>query len=255
MKKTFIRTANYNRMVAGVDALVSRDPSLPGLGLIYGKWGYGKSTAVEYYYSISDVFYIVIERLWRPRRMLEEICDILNLGDSEYRLDRLSDQVSEGLKKWGKPLFIDEADYLLKNSMMLDVIRDIHEKTRVPIILIGMEKLYRNLQKHGQFFSRILPASIVEFYPVKPPEIILITREWTGLELDMDAAELFCHYVEGDYRYIVGYLLSFEQACKANKMDKINIKMVESVVNRYTQKMKRIPQKNNTPKITITGRP
>jgi len=118
---------------------------------------------------------------------------------------------------------------------MLDVIRDIHEKTKVPIILIGMERLYRNLQKHGQFFSRILPAATIEFQPVTPPEITMIVKEWTGLSMDMDTAELFCQYVEGDYRYIVGYLLSFEQACKVNDTKEINMKMIESVINRQTK--------------------
>ena len=254
MNKSFIRTDNYYRVEKAVESLNNRDPSLPGLGLIFGKWGYGKSSAVEHFYSVADVFYIVIERLWRPRRMLEEICDVLNLGDSEYRLDRLSDQVCEGLRRWRKPLFIDEADYLLKNSVMLDVVRDIHEKTKVPILLIGMERLYRNLQKHGQFFSRILPAAIVEFQPVTPPEIALITSEWTGLSIDMEAAHLFCQYVEGDYRYIVGYLLSFEQACRVNKTDQITTKMVEAVVNRMAGKTKKLPAQKDIKSITFKGK-
>ncbi len=254
MNKSFIRTDNYYRMEKAVESLINRDPSLPGLGLIIGKPGYGKSSNVEHYYSVADIFYIVTESLWGPRRILEEACDVLNLGDSEYRLDRLSDQVCEGLKRWRKPLFIDEADYLLKNGIMLDVVRDIHEKTKVPIILIGMEKLYRNLQKHDQFFSRILPAAIVEFQPVTPHEIVLITSEWTGLSIDMEAAHSFCQYVEGDYRYIVGYLLSFEQACKANKTDKITIKMVESVVNRMAGKTKKLPGLKDTKTITFKGK-
>lgn len=240
MNKTFIRTNNYNRMTAAVEALENRDPSLPGLGLVYGRWGYGKSEAVEYFYGESDIFYIVIKRLWRPRRMLEEICDVLNLGAPEYRLDRLADQVAAGLKRWGKPMFIDEADYLFKNGIMLDVVRDLHDSTRVPIILIGMESMCDKLRKYGQFFSRILPAAIVEFQPVGPPEIILITKEWTGLSIDMPTTELLCHYVQGDFRYIVGYLLSFEEACKTNQTDTITANMVEAVVKKIEKKTKRL---------------
>jgi len=254
MNKKFIHTNNYYELEHAVSALVNRDPSLPGLGLIYGKWGYGKSAAVEHYYSVSEVFYIVMQRLWRPRRMLEEICDVMNIGDSEYRLDRLSDQVCEGLKRWGKPLFVDEADYCLRNSIMLDVVRDIHEKTRIPIILVGMEKLYRNLQKYGQLFSRILPAGIVEFQPVTPHEIIMITSEWTGLTLEPEAAELFCQYVEGDYRYIVGFLISFEEACKANNTTNIGIKMVDAVLKRFSNKIKKPVGHKDFKKFKIVGK-
>jgi len=234
MNKVFFRTNNYNRMVAAVTALVKRDPSLPGLGLIYGKWGFGKSEAVDYYYSVEDIFYIAVERLWRPRRLLEEMCEVMNLGDPVYRLDRLSDQVCDGLRRWNKPLFIDEGDYLLKNGVMLDVIRDIHEKTRVPIIMIGMESALKKLHRHGQFLSRILPAGIVEFMPVTPPEIRLIINKWTGLTMEINAAELFCQYTDGDFRYIVGYLLSMEESCNTMNTKTIDAKMVESVVNRMS---------------------
>ncbi|MDD2318413.1 MAG: AAA family ATPase [Desulfobacterales bacterium] len=252
MNKRFFVTENYRKLEVAVDALVNRDPSLPGLGLVFGKWGYGKSTAVEYYYSVSDVFYISVQRLWRPRRLLEEICELLNLGDPEYRLDRLSDQVCAGLQRWNKPLFIDEADYLLKNGTMLDVLRDIHDKSRVPVILIGMEKLYRSLQRYGQFFSRILPAGIVEFQPVTASETTRIIKEWTGLSIDFEAVELFCQHCEGDYRYIVGYLLSLENACKTNGVSHADVKIVDAVIGRGRPKR---AVKNDRNKMKIAGKP
>lgn len=232
MDKVFIPTNNYNRMVQAVGALSGRDPSLPGLGLVYGKYGYGKSEAVTHFFGTSDVQYIRVERLWRPRRLLEEIVDVYNLGEPEYRLDRLSDQVSEGMKRWKHPLFIDDADYLFKEGIMLDVVRDIHEKSRVPIILIGMERSLKKLSGYGHIFSRVLPAGIVEFQPVTPPELVLIVKRWTGLSMGMDTAELFCHYTEGDFRFIVGYLLSIEDACRINSETEITVRLIESVVNR-----------------------
>jgi hypothetical protein len=236
----FFKTINCMNAERSISALINRDRSLPGLGLWYGRWGLGKSSVANWIYSTLPVFYIIMERLWRPRRLLEEFCDILSLGSPQYRLDRLSDQVAEGLRKWDQPVIIDEADYLMKNSIMLDVLRDLHDKTGTPFILIGMEKLHSDLQRFGQFFSRILPASIVEFQPVMPMEISLITKEWTGLMIDDDAAELFCQLVEGDFRYIVGYLLSFEKACKdVNKTDVIDLNLVKSVFRNQAKKIKK----------------
>lgn len=255
MNKSFIRTNNYNRVVAAVDALVNRDPSLPGLGLIYGCWGYGKTEVVEQFYGISDTFYIRTLETWRPRRLMEEMCEIMKLGAPVYRLDRLCDQVITGFRRWRKPLFIDEADYLFSNGgIMLNIIRDIHDMTKVPIILIGMEAMYDRLQKYGQFFSRILPRAIVEFQPATPPEIILITKEWTGLSIGHDGAELLCRYVRGDFRYVVGYLLSLEEICRTNGTTQISPKMVEAVVNRaekLTKKLYAADHKN----IRIQGKP
>lgn len=256
MEVKFFKTRNCMNAEKSIAALINRDSSLPGLGLWYGRWGLGKSSVANWIYSMLPVFYIVVERLWRPRRLLEEFCDILNLGSPQYRLDRLSDQVAEGLRKWNQPFLIDEADYLLKNSVMLDVLRDLHDKTGNPFILIGMEKLHSDLQRFGQFFSRILPASIVEFQPVGPNEVAVITKEWTGLTIDHEAADLFCQLVEGDFRYIVGYLLSFEKACKeVNQTDIIDIPLVKSVFRNQAQKIKkRVTSGSAASKLITSGR-
>lgn len=254
MNHKFVYTNNYYACEYALDIAAKRDENQPCIIPFVGKWGTGKTTVLNRLYVDKDIFYITMQRIWRPRRMLEEICEVMNIGDSEYRLDRLHDQVCEGLKRWQKPLFIDEADYLLKNSVMLDIIRDIHDKTKTPIVLIGMEKLYRNLQKYGQFFSRILPAAVVEFQPVTPHEIIMITFEWTGLKLDPEAAELFCGYTEGDFRYIVGFLLSFEEACKANNTTEITVKMVESVFKRFSSKLRKPVGHKDFKKLKIVGK-
>ena len=241
MNKSFIRTDNYNRVAAAVDALANREKSLPGLGLVYGKWGYGKTAVVEALYTHTETFYLRALETWNPRRLLEEIGVVARIGEPTYRLDKIFDQVIKGLRKWGKPVVIDEADYLFNSgSRMLNIVRDIHDMTGVPIILVGMESIYNKLQKHGQFFSRILPSAIVEFQPVSPHEIVMITKLWTGLTIDHNAADLLCRYVEGDFRYVVGYLLSLEEACKANAMTHITAKMVETVVNRAENMTKRL---------------
>jgi|GEM_PF-1309796 hypothetical protein len=255
MNKTFIRTNNYNRVVAAVDALVNRDPSLPGLGLIYGCWGYGKTEVVEQFYGISDTFYLRVLETWRPRRLLEEMCEVMKLGTPVYRLDRLCDQVIQGCRRWRKPIFIDEADYLFwEGGKMLNIIRDIHDMTKVPIILIGMEAIYGRLEKYGQFFSRILPAAIVEFQAVTPPEIILIAKEWTGLSIGMEAAELLCRYVSGDFRYVVGYLLTLEEACRTNGTTQIAPKMIEAVVSKAERITKRLYGEVDPRQVRVLGK-
>lgn len=51
MDKKFFPTNNYYEMTKAVKALVSREPSLPGMGLVYGRWGLGKSEAIDYFYG------------------------------------------------------------------------------------------------------------------------------------------------------------------------------------------------------------
>jgi DNA transposition AAA+ family ATPase len=235
MRKAFFPTNNYHAMIKAVEELKNRDPSLPGLGLIYGRWGLGKSETIQHYYGESNVNYVMAEALWSVRDLLKGICDELNI-QPEYRTVDRFDQVCRGLKRRAEPLFIDEADYLFKKSIMLDTIKDMHEKTRVPIILVGMEEICGKLQKYGQFWSRILPAGIVEFKPLAAPEMILIAKEWTGLDVGHEAAETVCRYTEGDFRYVVGYLLELEKACVVNRTKEISLPMVEALLKKLSKK-------------------
>jgi len=255
MNKSFIRTDNYNRVAAAVEALVNRSPSLPGLGLIYGTAGYGKTAVVDHYYGAGETIYIRCMETWRPRRLMEEMLQVMKAGQPLYRLDKLCDQVITGFKRWRKPLFIDEADYLFRQGgAMLDIVRDIHDMTQVPIILIGMEAIHGKLQKYGQFFSRILPSAIVEFQPLTVPEITMITKSWTGLIIGPEAAALLGRFAEFDFRYIVGYLLTLEEACKVNAVTTISPKMIESAVGKAEKVTRRMYGITDAKDIRITGK-
>jgi len=235
MNKKFFPTNNYYALGAAVDALKNREPSLPGLGLVYGKWGLGKSDAIDEYYRVSNAYCVRAERLMSARDLLEAICEEYIISP-EYRTMARYRQVCSVLKERGEPLFIDEADYLFKQTISLDMIRDMHDRARVPIILVGMEEAYDRLAKHGQFWSRILPAGIVNFQPLMPPEITLVTKEWTGLDIPPECAERVCQHTMGDWRLVVGHLVEYERACRVNQTQVVAIAMVEAVIRQLTKR-------------------
>lgn len=255
MEKRFFLTNNYYAVVRSVDALKNRDPSLPGMGLVYGRWGLGKTETIDYFYGESNIYYVRALRAWSPRDLLKGICDEYKVHAEHRTVDRF-EQICKEVSRRGEPLFIDEADYLFKNSMALDLLRDIHDVTRVPVIIVGMEEMCGKLQKFGQLWSRILPAGIVEFQPLSPPEMILITKKWCKIEMLPEAAELLCRYTEGDFRYIVGYLLELEKACAVNKVEKISMPMTESLVKKMSKKKDISSQfdRNNIKRLRVTGR-
>lgn len=255
MKKSFFPTNNYHNMIRAVEALKTRDASLPGLGLVYGRWGLGKSEAIDHYYGESNIYYVRALRTWGIRDLLRDgICEELKLHP-EWRTVDCFKQVCKELRRRGEPLFIDEADYLFKSSAMLDVMRDLHDITRVPVILVGMEDICGRLQKFGQFWSRILPAGIVEFKPLSPPEMIVIAREWCELDLSPEGAEILCRFTEGDFRFIVGYLLELERACEVNKIKSISEQMANALLAKLSKK-KELAERfsTNIKKLRVTGR-
>ena len=49
--------------------------------------------------------------------------------------------IVEKLTLSGHPLFVDESDYLTENRKMLETLRDIHDVSQVPVIMIGMNEI------------------------------------------------------------------------------------------------------------------
>ena len=67
----------------------------------------------------------------------------------------MMNQINEGLAISGRTLIIDEADYAVDRGMV-EIIRDIHDGSSMPVILIGMEKLPQKLKQWELVDGRIL---------------------------------------------------------------------------------------------------
>lgn len=235
LKKSFVLGPNYFALETMENTLRAEAPRGQGMGLVYSPPGRGKTEATEFRYGQSSIFYIRVRRVWGVRDLLEAICEELRI-EPEYRTVRRFDQVCRELRRRGEPLYVDEADYLLHNVALLDVLRDLHDIAKTPIVLIGMENICGKLQKYEQFWSRVLPAAIVEFKPLSPAEMALIAQDWAGLDLKPDAAEALCRHVEGDFRLWVGCLLELDRVCGTNKTNEVSLNLAETVIKRLSAK-------------------
>lgn len=236
MTKTFFRTNNVNRLVRSMDMLIKREPRTPGLGLVFGSAGRGKSEATDWYYTNYGSFYVRAVELYTPRWFLKELALAIEPRAAiKHSTKDLFDQVLGLLRRHRQPVFIDEADYLLKKGC-LEVVRDLHDLTDVPFVLIGMENLCSALLEKPQFWSRILGAAIVDWQPLTASEICLVFREWTGLSMVPGAAETLCQVREGDFRDLMSDFTELEQACKANKIAEVTGQMAQTLLARSARK-------------------
>lgn len=61
------------------------------------------------------------------------------LGDTpNYRTSELFDQIVRELIRKPRIIIVDEIDYLTQEKYTIEMLRDIHDRTHTPIILIGM---------------------------------------------------------------------------------------------------------------------
>ncbi|KQC11102.1 MAG: AAA family ATPase [Methanolinea sp. SDB] len=154
MKHEMAMTKNVKRFLAAVRELNDRSLGVEGMGLLWGLPGEGKSTTVSYATNTLDGVYLRALDSWTVTSMLADLIRELDLPKMHRRAPMVH-AVVESLLERPRPLFIDEADYLLRQAGMIDTLRDIYDLTGAPVVLIGMEDMARKVQKRGKFARRI----------------------------------------------------------------------------------------------------
>lgn len=133
---------NVGLFLQAVTTAQNRAAHLPGLAVFYGPSGYGKSTAAAFAGNKTRAYMVAAKSTWSPKAMLSSI--LLEMGiEAAATCYQMTDQIAEQLMKSGRPLIIDEADYIV-GKKMVEVVRDIYEASSASIILIGEEMLPKN---------------------------------------------------------------------------------------------------------------
>ena len=154
MNHEMAMTTNVRRFLAAVRELTDRPIGVEGMGLLWGQPGEGKSTTVAYATNTLDGIFLRANACWTVTSMLQAL--MVELGQPQGRFKApMVDASVRCLMEQPQPIFIDEADYLLRQADMLDVMRDIYDTTGSPVMLIGMETMARKVQTNGRFARRI----------------------------------------------------------------------------------------------------
>lgn len=175
MKKVTARTKN---ILAAYDAYQNIEEAaadgIPAMGMFSGPAGMGKTTAGAWLFTQADGILVRCLRADTLGTFLERLAQDLGLETRQRRADMITFVVHE-LAKTGKPLFIDEADYICDKDQVLETIRDLYDLANVPIILIGYDKLPRKIKRLPQLFSRI--SQHVEFKPADFDDIQIMASD------------------------------------------------------------------------------
>lgn len=229
MKDKIVLTDNMTHLVAGVEALVNKPERSDRIALIYGKWGHGKTTGVEWYFTHNPSFFQRSMAAWTrsPNMMLE---DLLKAYRVEAR-GRFKSDIRELIrvaKRHRLPLFIDEADRVVRKSILIETIRDLHDIARIPIILIGQENIINLLQRRdlGQVFSRI--TEIIEFQELNTRDIQNVSSELCNLECSSKVASYIHTVTIGDFRLLNALLTKAESLCAFNKTSEITLSIAKA---------------------------
>lgn len=147
-------TTNVAAFLELVERVTSRGSGLPGMACFYGPSGFGKTQAAIFAANEFRAYNVQMRSCYTRLHLCRVIAAEIGL-DQRGTVATLVDRIGQELALTQRPLFIDEADFLVK-SQMVEIIRDIHESSDAAVVLIGEELFPRKLEKWERVHGRML---------------------------------------------------------------------------------------------------
>jgi DNA transposition AAA+ family ATPase len=193
--------ANVSRCAAALKSAVERPAHLDGLIAFYGPAGWGKTKSASFCANRYRAYYVECKSSWTRKAFLANVLKEMGIVAAKT-IYQMTDQVAEQLVLSGRPLIVDEMDYMVQKNAV-DTVRDIYESSNAAILLIGEEHLERNLRRWERFHSRVLDWVPAE--PVNAADVAELTKLYAA---DVAYAETLCAALAKDCRG------SIRRACK-----------------------------------------
>lgn len=220
MRSKIIPVSNVARLAESGEALLSRANGMPGMGLVWGETGFGKSTAVAWLATRQHGVYVRALATTTPSSMCESICREIGIARRATNVGTI-EVIVEKLAETNRPLFIDEADYVVDQKKLVETLRDIHDLSSVPVILIGMASIRRAISGRQQLSGRI--SQWVEFQPSTLDDTRMLATQLAEVEVSDDLVQRLHESTRGSVRLAVVGLSRVEQYARSRGLSKIGL--------------------------------
>lgn len=213
MKNKLAITKSVGALQLAYEQLAGRDIGVPGMALVHGYTGAGKTTAITALVNTTRGVYVRAMRTWTPNTMLGRIVTELQ-GAPMGRNAAMVDYIVSQLQEQNRPLFVDEADYLVAHSDMIETLRDIHDLSEQPVVMVGMEGIERRLAMRPQLARRI--SHWVEFLRSDLADARAVTDAVCEVGVDDELLARLHAESGGSVGLMVVGLARIEQLARAN---------------------------------------
>ena len=226
MNKVFIRTNNVKNFIGLVENLVNKPKNIPRMGLVYGEPGLGKTQTALWLACKYDGIYLRASNLMTGRWLLDGLIKEMDELPRYLTSDNFN-LVVKKLKANLKVIFIDEIDYLMNNFKTVEILRDLHDETDCPIIMIGMGLAHRKLERYKHLYDRF--SEILKFETFGVSDISQIINELSQVPISADAIE-YIHQKHNRFRQIVLLINKLETIARENNLTEINMEVIRQIV-------------------------
>ena len=226
MRKVFIKTKNVKQFVSLMDELQKVPPNIPKMALVYGEHGLGKSQTIQWWADKNDSVYVRATQGMTSRWLLSEIAEELG-EEAFYHSQETFTLIENNLRLNNKVIIVDEVDYLIDKSI-IETLRDLHDKTGCPVVLVGMGAVDKKLARYPHLMDRIYKK--LKFEKFNSDDIKEILTELTDLKFKDDAIEYLATRTN-QFRQLVKLINRIEKLVKTNQIEELDEYTMKGLLN------------------------
>lgn len=215
-----IPLTNVGLLAGAIDRAMQRPIGLPGLVVMYGPSGLGKSVAAACSATQHRAYYVECRDTWTKKAFLLATLREMAISPA-LTLSQMVDQVAEQLSLSGRPLIVDDVQYLLDKSAA-NILTDLYNASQGTIVLIGEEGVSTSMAKLERLHNRVLewvPAQAATLTDVKR----LASASYPGLEMADDLLADLVKNVKGCLRRVAVNLYRVNSECTARGLRTVRL--------------------------------
>lgn len=214
---------NIGKLAGAIHEANNRKMHLTSFIVLSGPSGYGKSYAAAYNRTKYDCTYIEADASWGIGTLLDTILEELNHPPVKGVNAKKLKAVTTALVEKGTPLIIDEFDHLVKPKI-LEIVRAIHDKTYIPVVVIGEELLPQKLDETERFSNRVY--TWVQAEPVTIEDARKLNDFYCSeVKIEDDLLQKLVDISQGRVRRVCTNLAKIEEEARQQKWKKVNTKL------------------------------
>ncbi|KAF1370876.1 AAA family ATPase [Yokenella regensburgei] len=239
VRESFVQT-HLAGMALG---LISNTHMDGDVGVIHGPAGMGKSMVLKQYMAMNKgAILIEADPGYTAKVLLQELCARLGVKKTG-NIHELSEECIQVLTGTGWVILVDEAELLPYRA--LEVLRRIHDRSGVAIVLAGMPRLLINLKgsrgEYAQLYSRVGMALDLEAHKGKSESedfnailASLMPEDEGQSAIGVPGiAEAFFKYSKGNYRRMFKLARGVVRASAIGNQG-ISVKLIETYAQMLT---------------------
>lgn len=205
-----------------VNKVMTRKPHLPGIGVFHGFSGYGKTFAATFAAHKTRAFYLEVGESWTKAKFVRQLLVELGADPRGTVADMVERAIQALAMTPGRPLIIDEADWIVKRGY-IETVRELHDKSGTPVVIIGEELLPARIAA----VSERTHNRVLDWVPAQPADVAdaeaLADLYCPGLAIAPDLLERIVAKSGGRVRRICVNLNKVQEFAEVEGMDAVSL--------------------------------